>query len=61
MKFTIAATLLASASAFTVNQPKVDFAKVSLKVRIEKSTECRAEHATVTARHEPCCVRLILW
>ncbi|GKZ00638.1 hypothetical protein MPSEU_001016000 [Mayamaea pseudoterrestris] len=29
MKITIAATLLASASAFTVNQPKVDFGKVA--------------------------------
>lgn len=32
MKFTIAATLLASASAFSVNQPKVDFGKVRLPV-----------------------------
>ena len=54
MKITIAATLIASASAFTVNQPKVDFGKVSWKDSVENCEKPmmadRAEHATVT-RH----------
>ena len=58
MKITIAATLLASASAFTVNQPKVDFGKVSWKDSVENGENSmmadRAEHATSHGLREPC-------